>query len=239
MAIFTLIAPFDQFHGKVTGPSGSGGVVVWSVGQANYSRAFVTPSNPESDLQVAIRGFLAASSQGFSATSAAEAAGWNAAAVGVIRQNALGQDYELSGAGLYSLINTYRQMDGQALLDVAPLLTAPGAITGITSVQTDGTDIEVVFTHTLDTPSDLIFIRFTQDLGGDARQARSNEFRTITALFTTSIVASSVSPQTVTVQMDNFVVAGASNIGVEILPLGDTYFPGVPRSDKNIVVGAI
>jgi hypothetical protein len=239
MPIVTYISPFDTFRGVVRGEGGLSGQVTYPVGGANYARAFVQPTNPESTLQVLIRAFMTQTAQGFSALSEAQADAWRAAAVGLERKNAAGQYYELSGANLYALINLYRLMDGQALLAAPPALTAPGAIVGITSVKSDTVDLEVTFTHTLTTTDDKVMVRVTQPLTGGARNARTNEYRCITADFTTSIVPATISPMAVSLPMANFSVLPTEYVGVEVLPLGITFYPGIVRRDKNILVGTI
>jgi len=210
-------------------------VVTYPIGSANYARAFVDPDNPESAHQILIRAYLTQAAQGFSALSSANADAWRAAAVGIIRKNTAGQDYELSGANLYSLINLYRLMDGQALTATPPALTAPGSITSITSVTKTGTDLVIVAAHTL-AATDFTFVRVTAPLSGSARLARPNDYRTFTATFAASIVPYAATPQTYTLPEDVLSIIATDYVGVELLPLGPTYYPGVARRDPSMLV---
>ena len=240
MAIVTYVAPFETVRGKIGGIGGGSGLVTYPIGSTNIARAFVEPANPESTSQIAIRALMTAAAQGYSALSAANAAAWVAAAVGVIRQNAAGQDYELSGANLYALINLYRTMDGQALLAAPPALTAPGAITSLTSAKTDEADLELTFAHTLDVATDFVYVRMTNELGGTARQARVNEYRSLGDSFASSIVIAGASPQEETFGLaDGFDIHSTEQVGIEILPIGPTYYPGVVRRFSNVTLGAI
>ena len=239
MPIVTYTAPFDTFRGVVRSPGTLNGQVTYPVGGANYSRTFVEPANPQSNHQVAIRALLATAAQGFSALTEVQADVWRAAAVGITRQNAAGQTYELSGANLYALINMYRTMDGEALVAAPPALTAPGAITDITFAKTSGTELDVTFTHALNVATDFVLIRSTALLAGAARNARPNEYRIGVPDIEDAIVISSASPQTVSLAGYLLAHDVDDHIGVEVLPLGPTYYPGTAHRDKNIKVTAV
>mgnify|MGYP006288888475 FL=1 len=235
MPIVTLQSPFDTFRGRSKGPSGYGGQVLYPVGQAHYSRGYVEPTNPESNQQTAIRALLAAAAQGFSALTETQADDWRDAAVGVTRKNAAGQDYDLSGANLYNLINLYHTMDGEALTATPPALTTPGNVTAVTTVTQATTNLTINCTHSLGA-TDLVYVRVTRALSGAARNARTNEFRTITTDFADSIVAQAASPQAIVLPMEEFTLAVGDYIGVELLPIGPTYYPGVAFREVNIEI---
>ena len=239
MPIVTYTAPFDTFRGIVRSPGTLNGQVTYPVGGANFSRTFVQPANPQSDHQVAIRALLATVAQGFSALTEVQADAWRAAAVGVTRQNAAGQTYDLSGANLYALINMYRTMDGEALVAAPPALTAPGAITDITTVETAGTNLQLIITHSLNVATDFILCRSTAALPGAARNARANEYRIGTTALADAIVISSASPQTISLASYELAHTVGEYIGIELLPIGPTYYPGTAHRDKNEIVTSI
>lgn len=237
--IVTYVPPFDTFRGVVRSTGSLEGQVTYPVGGANYSRAFVQPANPQSDHQVDIRALMTTVAQGFSALTETQADAWRAAAVGIYRTNPAGQTYELSGANLYALINLYRLMDDQSLLAAPPALTAPGAITDITDVKVNGTDLDIHCTHALGVATDFILVRMTKALTGPARNARPNEYRVPTVDFDDSIVAASASPQTIALTGNTLGTLVDDYVGVELLPLGPTYWPGTAHRDKNIQVAAV
>ena len=233
----TLIAPFGKFHGKVVTADTVGGQVLYSIGGAQYSRAFVDPANPQSTLQVLVRAYMTQASQGWHALSEVNADAWRDKAVGVERKNILGQTYELTGENLYCLINCYRLLDGQALLATPPALTAPGSITAVTAVTVDDTNVTLVFTHTL-AVGDFFLVRFAPDLGGAARNGRRNDCRIITDTPAASVVAREASPQTAEFGMGNFMLHNGDNTAVLLTPLGPTYYPGTDYLAKNVPVTA-
>jgi hypothetical protein len=236
MAIVTYVAPYSTYRGAVRSAGSLEGQVTYPIGGANYSRAFVQPANPQSDHQVAIRALMTTVSQGFAALTEVEADAWRAAAVGVTRQNPAGQTYELSGANLYALINLYRLMDGEELLDAPPALTAPGAITDITDIEADVDGISIDVTHALGVATDFILCRVTAPLPSAARNARPNEYRCPTTALADSIVAAAASPQTINLGSNTVGILADDYVGVELLPLGPTYWPGVAHRDRNIIV---
>jgi len=239
MPIVTYVAPYSTFRGVVRSGGSLEGQVTYPVGGANYSRAWIEPANPESAHQVAIRALLTAAAQGFADLTEAQADAWRAAASGVFRTNPAGQVYELSGANLYALINLYRTMDGEALTATPPALTAPGAITAVTDVKASGTSVSIVCTHSLATATDFILARITSALTGAARNARPSDYRVCTVAYADSIVAAAASPQTIALTNTTLGTAEDDYVGVELLPLGPTYWPGVARRERNIQVAAL
>lgn len=236
MAKVALQAPFAKFHGKVSVADVTGGQVLWSVGNSHYARGLVTPSNPQSAHQTAMRSIMSASANGYQALTSAQAESWNQAAAGVSKTNPVGGQYTLSGIALYSLVNNYRQMDGQSLTSTPPSLDTVAAPTSIDSATINGGNIEIVVTHTAGVGGANWLVRLTPDLGSAARRARENEYRVITTTFTASIVASTASPQTIALSMDYFTVSAADNIGVQVMPLSNNYVPGTPIQDRNVTV---
>jgi len=236
MPIVTYVAPYSTFRGVVRSGGSLGGQVTYPVGRANYSRAWVQPANPESAHQVTIRALLAAAAQGYAALTEAQADAWRAAASGIYRTNAAGQTYELSGAHLYAMINLYRTMHAQSPTTTPPALTAPGAITSVYAVTVTGTTLIVRCTHALHLSVDWIFARVTAPLGGAARNARPSDYRVSTPTYAASYDLADVSPLAISLIGTNLGVTVGDYIGVDLLPLGPTYYPGVARREPNILV---
>lgn len=233
MALTTLQMPFARFHGKARTPGTIGGQVAYQVGQVGISRALVTPANPQSDHQVGIRAILAAQAAGYKALSAANAATWVAAAADVERSNILGSEYSLDGIGLYCMVNSYRAMNGQAPVSTAPTVSSPASPTSITSVTITGGNAEIIAVHPLS--AGFIYARITQALGSAVRNARSNDYRTITTAFSDSVIAVGTSPQTLTLSMDEFTLSPGDYVGVSLLPLSADYTPGTAYVDTSIL----
>jgi hypothetical protein len=191
----------------------------------------VLPDQPQSALQVSIRAILGAVSAGFKALSANEKAAWEAAAADWKRYNKLGQQYDLSGQALYTQVNTYRQMDGQALDDTVPDMSAPGGITGVTAENYDNHQLIVTVTHTL-TAGQFLFLQNSNSLGSAVRNARDGDLRCRADAFADAIVARAASPQTLSFVVDNSFIAD-DYAGYKITPLSAAYVPGVPFIVRN------
>lgn len=232
----SLVSPFAKFHGKSTSEGAPGGQVVYSIGGANYSRNLVTPTNPDSAHQILIRSYINSAALAYQALSEANASAWRTAASGLTRTNILGQEYALTGMSLYMLVNVYRLMAGQAQVSTPPATTAPGAVTNIGSAAIAATDLTFQVTHGLTPATDFLYCRVSQDLGGDARQGRVSDLRTITDTFADSIVAAASSPQTVSLAMDYFTLTAGQNVAIQVLPLTDVYYPGTAYIAKNLLL---
>jgi len=228
-----LQMPFAKFHGKAATPGSPGGQVVYSNGQQNISRALVTPSNPQSDHQTGIRSILSTVANGYQALSAANALAWRNAAAAVTETDPVGGQYTLTGIGLYTRINMYRQMNGQALTATPPDLDTIAAPTAI-AAEIDGTNIQLTLTHGDPAGANFWFCRVTPSLGSAARRARANELRVITSTFSSSIIAETASPQEIDLDMDQFTLEDDQYIGVEIVPLSEDYVPGTPIFSRNV-----
>lgn len=226
--------PIAKYHGRAKSQGGSGGIVLWTVGDAAYGRSFVNPAQPDAVHQTQIRAYLASAAGGYKALSAAQAAAWVVQAALIDRTNPVGGKYTLSGIAYYCMVNQFRQMDGQALTPTALAPASPAPITGVTSATVNGANLDVVVTYT-SLPAFLV-VRVTPDLGSAVRQARPNEYRFLSDSIASSIVAGTASPQTISVPIEYFTVAAAEHIGVEVLTLTNNYQPGTPFREKNVLV---
>jgi len=235
MPRITLVSPFAKFHGKSSAPGEPGGQVLYSVGAALYSRRLVDPANPDTTHQSTIRSLLATGANGYQALTDVQAAAWRTAASGLTRKNIFGQIYAWTGMSLYMSVNTYRQMDGEALTATPPATDSPGAILGVTSATVNGANLDVVITHSMDV-GDLVYCRVSEDLGSASRQGRPNDLKTLTTDFDDSIIVRSASPQTLAIPMEYFTVTAAEHIAIHLLPLTSVYYPGTDWLEANVLV---
>jgi hypothetical protein len=106
----------------LTRASGAVGDVVASHNRGGqYIRARVIPTDPETDAQTEVRGYLAAASARYSSTAiAAHREGWAYYAASSPRVNALGADFFLTPQQQFIRTNVLRQILGLAMLDAAP-----------------------------------------------------------------------------------------------------------------------
>lgn len=236
MAKFLLAKPWDVVHGAIKGAGSDRGQVLFSANGLNIMRSNVIPNNPESALQTLARSYMSAAANGFQALTEVQATAWRTAAAALSRTDILGQEYTYSGIGLYVQVNTLRLMDGQSLVATPPTVDLLGQITSFTSV-TDATGfIDVIVVHSLTPATGQLRVRFSPPLGSQARNARNNEFRTLSSTFAASMFAVDTSPQTLHVPISTFTIASGDRVGVEVTSISDNYYVGTPVRDRNIAV---
>jgi len=101
----------------------------------NYLRNKVTPVNPQTSFQIAVRNSLTSLSQGFRSLTSAQILSWNTAVANFTGTDIFGDSKTPSGINLYVKLNLNLITAGQAQI-VAPPLPAgavPVVITGVTA----------------------------------------------------------------------------------------------------------
>lgn len=132
MPICTLRAPYERFHGKVISNITNTGQVIYSSSKSgNVSRAFVVPDNPESPLQILVRGHLADCASAYSNLTKTQAATWTAIGAEIHRQNILETDYVLSGIDAYCSVNVMRILAGVGQSAASITVQSPGVINAL------------------------------------------------------------------------------------------------------------
>jgi hypothetical protein len=106
---------FDQARNKI------GGIVASANKDGNYFREKVTPHNPKSESQTAIRATFTANSQAWKRLTDTQRQGWIALAKQVTHTDTLGNKYQPSGQQLYVGCN-----GNLASLGMDPIDDAPG-----------------------------------------------------------------------------------------------------------------
>ena len=91
-------------------------------------RTRVTPTNPRTTRQLAVRGILAGVAQGFGSLSSANASSWNDYAATQPKSNAFGQFYA-SGINSYCELNFYVVDTGETAVATPPAVAFKGNIT--------------------------------------------------------------------------------------------------------------
>jgi hypothetical protein len=114
-----------------------------------YMRQKVSPVQPRTSYQLAVRSFLAAASQAWRGISATEQAQWNLIAPTYSRTNVFGDRAPLTGFNLFVQLNRMRQILGLALLTTPPVPTAVSGINLATlAVVSGGPTYTITFTPT-------------------------------------------------------------------------------------------
>lgn len=111
-----------------------------------YLRTKVTPVNPQSALQTAVRALLTVLSQGWRALTATQRAAWNAAVENFKTTNIFGDIKSPSGINLYVRLNANINTGGGATISSPPSLTSsPTDITLAPAAAAGAATFSVVF----------------------------------------------------------------------------------------------
>jgi len=221
--LFTTTSPIAGLSGKM---GGDNGIVVSTRTGRGIARQMVIPDNPDTSAQQSIRNYLTLAAQAFQSLTPNEKAAWATLAAQVSRSDRLSQPYNPSAINIYCAVNLYRQIDGEAITDTAPAYTIQAAATAITEFTTDGTNLDLRFSHS---NSDGFFvIRLSAPLASANRDARATDMRLATSTIADAIVARGASPQTFAPLLSALTntLAEDNYAGIEILSLSAGYLPG-------------
>ena len=102
-----------------------------------YRRTRATPVNPRSAAQGLVRSRMSANAALWRTLTGAQRAGWNDLGLSMVRSDALGQSYSLTGFQAFCSVNNTLAAAGGAGVTAAPSLTTPTALlTGVLTVTT-------------------------------------------------------------------------------------------------------
>lgn len=233
----TFHPALDLLHGSLMSALGDRGIVCYSSGPAGKcARNWTKPANPKSTLQLVIRGHLSTCAAGYKALTSTQAAQWEAAARLLERMDILAVAYELTGIGLYCMINVFRLMHAQELVATPPSTTTPLRPTLIGSATISEGSLSIVIDCTGMTNGDLILGRVSAALPGQARNARPGDCRLLTTTIAENFGTVSAESCTLIPDMDTYTFTGGEFIGIHAKPLTAEYMPGLPLLNPNIVV---
>jgi hypothetical protein len=113
--------------------SGSVGGVTSSRNRfGQYKRARAIPVNPRSAAQGLVRSRMSANAALWRTLTGAQRAGWNDLGLSMVRSDALGQSYTLTGFQAFCSVNNTLASSGAAGVLAPPALTTPtGLLTGV------------------------------------------------------------------------------------------------------------
>lgn len=110
-----------------------------------YFRTKVTPSNPRSNAQLAIRSALTANAQGWRALTESQRNAWNGAVGDFKKTNIFGDSHNPSGFNLFVRLNTTLANIGEAAITVPPAVASIGYCQGL-SVAADASAHTLILT---------------------------------------------------------------------------------------------
>lgn len=112
-----------------------------------YRRTRATPVNPNSTQQGAVRGRLAANAAAWRDLTDLQRAGWTSLGSMMVRTDALGQSYSLTGFQAYCSVNNNNVAAGNSAVSAAPAMLTPSAFDTLTPTITAAT-FSVAYTVT-------------------------------------------------------------------------------------------
>lgn len=228
MAIVTLKPPFKTYRGAVAFPHHTGGIV-WPIGTRHFRRMGVIPANPKSDVQVQVRAAMAEIAQAWQEVTDGEAAGWETLAAAMSpRLDPDKNPYDLRGQWAYMIVNSYRKLDAQAIVDTAPAYSLP-----LASLITEAAHVTGTTTFTITVSPALVqtgfaLVEISRMTYSIRRQARANEV-VIPTYPTGESVATTTSTET-TITFDTtdlqWAIATTAIYGIKLTFLDANYVPG-------------
>ncbi len=139
-----------------------------------YAKGKGVPTNGNTTRQQAMRGFLATLSAGWAALTAAQQTAWNGWADTHPREDALGQEYTMTGHQAFVGLNSRLLDAGESAESDPPTVNVPASPTGVAVTFTDGDTLSVAFTNTLGADEKLaVWCSLPQVGAGDPNLAQA------------------------------------------------------------------
>ena len=235
-----LAQPFDDFHGTVSGQTVNNRLVLSSSRrEANTARAWQAPHNPLSFRQIEMRKFMTLSAAAYRDLDIADANDWTDAANAHARTNILGLDYYLTGMALFSMLNMYRQIAGQAITSTLPdFFTPPLPIAVTSAIRFASTVFKAIVNVEGLQVGAHVFIRVSPPLPGAACRARSKTCRMLDIDLSNNIMQFSSNPITMSMSMPVDYIKLGDHVGIEVRSLSSLWWPGPALLVPNIEVTA-
>ena len=222
---YRLRHPIDVLSGSDGYPAGW---VYMMTNSIPVIRKHVIPANPDTSEQSAIRTILTTAAQGFKTLTDAERAAWVTFAA-MQPRSTLGYQFTMQEMAAYVQVNSFRQIDAQAISNTAPSAMAAFSASAIGTVAyvVATTVFSFIVTHNCAAPAgEQWLIRITDTLQSAQYHARPSDFRLADGVAATSIVAVSASPQTIQITDPVFDWANNDYMQIEVVPLSAAYAPG-------------
>lgn len=196
-------------------------------GRLCIARAFVSPANPQTADQVAVRSHLTAATRNWDTLSAAQRTAWDAYAAAHYPSTA--GKKPITGLALYVKVQSYRLAQGLALSSDAPTTEPPVAPSALTAGAATS-DTEYVFTLTHDLSSVVgmkVLWEITAETASVARKPRDPDLRMIKHVAPDSFVAAAASGMATTIAGGRFAVGDGKRYGVRARFVSAEGVPGL------------
>lgn len=141
-----------------------------------YLRVKVSPVNPQTTFQQAVRNRLTQNSQAWRSLTADQRAAWDGAVSDFARTDIFGDLRNPTGKNLYTRLNTNLQLAGQSTISSPPLPAGAGTVVAGTLVMTNGGAQTIA--HTGDTAGHTIVVQATPGVS-PGKSFLKNDYRNI------------------------------------------------------------
>lgn len=169
-----------KFGMMMTDARGKLGGHVFSKNRAGaYTRTKVTPVNPQSSYQVAVRNAFTSFAQNFRALTSAQILAWNTAVVNFVGTDVFGDSKTPSGINLYTRLNLNLDNAGQAAITTPPLPTGADPNTIATLVADVSSSLFTITTVEAAVPTGHTLIVEATGLVSPGKSFVKSEFRVI------------------------------------------------------------
>ncbi len=175
----------------VDGRGKVGGHVLTKTRNGATVRTKVTPANPQTAYQGAVRGIFGQISQGWRMLTEAQRDAWNAAVGNYQRTNVFGDNYLPTGKSLFQILNTNLQNVGEALIDEPPTPVS------LSFIELDSSTIDIsdelfsiVYTASGGTPTDEYLVLEATPPMSMGRYNFSGSYRKFTSFLVSSPASS-------------------------------------------------
>lgn len=144
-----------------------------------YLRTKVTPVNPQTDAQTAVRSALSYLSESWRTLTADERAAWNTAVENFKRTNIFGDIKTPSGLNLYNRLNLNLNAAGAAYITNPPAPSSTEALTSITPAAAAGADTFTVAFAPTPVPANYKLVIEATPMVSAGKTFLKNQFRII------------------------------------------------------------
>lgn len=146
----------------------------------SYMRTKVTPTNPQTSFQAAVRNRLTQFSQGWRGLTQAQRDAWNSAVGNFAKTDVFGDIKQPTGLNLYVKLNSNLDLISQGAISLPPLPSEVEAVLTISVVATvTGAVLDITYTPT-PVPTDTTFVIEATAQVSPGKNFLKNEFRVLT-----------------------------------------------------------
>ncbi len=162
----------------VDGRGKVGGHVASKNRSGSYFRTKVSPSNPQSNAQIAARARLTANAQGWRGLTESQRSAWNNAVGDFKKTNVFGDSVNPSGFNLYCQINIALALAGAAGVSVPPLPSEVAYLTSLSATAVSTTGVVTITYAPVLGANDALVIEGTPSMSA-GKSFVKNQFRVI------------------------------------------------------------